>query len=74
MIWGALAANTAPAENYMIVVPHSWERDTCNAFFEDYAGQNGARGAAVRFGCMFADPAGAVWEGDPAYAERSCGW
>lgn len=77
IIWGTLANNTEPTENYMIVVPQTWTEDTCNAFFQGFAGPtvpNGPRGTATRFGCMFPDEPMVVWDADPAIAPRTCGW
>jgi hypothetical protein len=69
--WGPLAANTQPAENYMMVVPQDWTQATCTALFQGFAGPNGPRGTATRFGCMFADEPLVVWDD---FSARSCGW
>lgn len=73
VIWGALAAATQQ-ETFIMVAPVDWTRANCNDFFANYAAGTGARGAAVRFGCIFTGEPGAVWEGDAAYGERNCGW
>jgi hypothetical protein len=74
VIWGPLAANTQPPENYMVVVPQDWTQATCNALFQGFVGPAtaaGARGTATRFGCMFNDEPLVVWDD---FTARSCGW
>ena len=74
--WGGRAENPQPQENYMIVVPNDWTRQQCGNLFATYAGppDEGARGGVIRVGCLFPDAPVTVWEGDPQFDRRSCGW
>ena len=74
--WGGRAANPQPQENYVMIVPNKWTRQDCNDAFAAYAGppEGGARGGAIRIGCIFPAEPIVVWEGDPAFEPRSCGW